>query len=279
MKEKIQFFKMHGGGNDFILIDGRELKAPFENEVIRRLCDRHMGIGADGLMILGESDRADFRIDYFNADGYAAGMCGNGARCAVMLMYKVFDAPRQCTFEIQGEIYEAEVKTNEMVQLKMQPFQILHRPEELQALCTEGIQKMLWVDSGVPHLVVEITSSLDDLDVNAMGAALRYHPMFEPQGTNVNFISVKEEGWLRVRVYERGVEKETLSCGTGAVACAVYASLQFGWESPIMVESPGGALVVVFDRDWQSIYLLGPVELVFVGVVFPEFFKSKKEKR
>ncbi len=271
----IRFTKMHGGGNDFILLDNRDHRIPpGAHQLIRKLCTRHSGVGADGLMLLEESSQADFRLFYFNADGYPAEMCGNGARCAVWLAYRLHMAPRHCRFEIQQQFYEAEILSEFMVKLKMPPPQILTQPDGLTELLNNKFPEMLWLNTGVPHLVVRVNEPPETIDVAVEGETLRHHPVFQPDGTNVNFVYPKEKDYLRARVYERGVEKETLACGTGAVACGIYAALQLGAYSPVKVEYPGGILHVEFKADFSEVFLNGPVTPVYEGTLSREFMIS-----
>ncbi len=271
----IRFYKMHGAGNDFVLLDNRDHQiSPVDHELIHSLCVRHTGIGADGLMLLDESSQADFRLFYFNADGYPAEMCGNGARCAVWFANRLNIAPQQCRFEIQQQLYEAEILSDLQVKLKMQPPQILLKQEGLTELLTGKFPDMLWLDTGVPHLVVRLTEPPEKIDVAGEGGSLRHHPLVQPDGTNVNFVYPEENDYLQVRVYERGVEKETLACGTGAVACGIYAAVQLGAFSPVKVEYPGGILNVEFKADFSEVFLNGPVIPVYEGTLSREFMNS-----
>ena len=269
----LHFYKMHSAGNDFILIDNRQAQFDPENHVrIRMLCSRRTGIGADGLLLLEESATADFRLSYYNADGFPAEMCGNGARCAVYLAHRLKMAPPQCRFEIRDHIYEAETMPDQRVRLQMVPPRVLLAPDELAQISTGDFPEMMWLNTGVPHLVIRVNTPPEKLDVDKWGAHFRNHPRFHPPGTNVNFVNPVKPNHLRVRVYERGVEQETLACGTGAVACGVYAALRLSAASPVMVEPPGGTLPGEFSRDLTNVTLSGAVVLIYEGRISPEFF-------
>ena len=260
------FYKMHGAGNDFIMFDNRSgWMAPDAYEKFRKLCQLHTGIGADGLMLLSESDSADFKLDYFNADGYPGNMCGNGARCAVFLAHTLGIAPARCSFEINRVHYQAEVQQNRQVRLRMQMPEIVMESQELSSLLPGQFDMAYWVDTGVAHLVVKSNDPLEQVDVNKWGSYLRHHWLFRPDGVNVNFVYPGEHQSFHARVYEKGVEAETLACGTGAVACGFFAAKELNWTSPVSVIFPGGELRVEFENDFQGTYLNGAVSLVFEG--------------
>ncbi len=269
--ETKHFYKLHGAGNDFIILDNRPGNCPeavFDgtaHDRIARICARHTGVGADGFMLISDSQRADFALAYYNADGRPGEMCGNGARCAVWLACQLGIAPENCTFDVWGQLYRATVTDKYRVRLQMRPPIILKSDAELSALKSDGFSAMFWLDTGVPHLVIEFADQLDGLDVMRWGKYFREHALFQPSGTNVNFVQPSGDQQLTVRIYERGVENETLACGTGAVACAVFAAKKFGWASPVTVKSPGGWLFVDFDEALQEITLTGPVCEVFTG--------------
>ncbi len=271
--ETRHFYKLHGAGNDFVLLDNRPGQRPeavfdgTDHARIARICARHTGVGADGLMLLSESPSADFCLAYYNADGRPGEMCGNGARCAVWLAHHLDIAPSRCTFEVWGERYEAEVLAAQQVRLRMRPPRFLGDDAGLPDLPPENFSDAMWMNTGVPHLVLVARVPLADLDVRHWGRHFRYHPHFAPAGTNVNFIRPGDPGVLQVRVYERGVENETLACGTGAVACGIFAAQKWGWPSPVTVQSPGGRLIIEFSGGFRTIYLNGPVTPVFEGTL------------
>src|SRR5438270_1064998 len=214
----LRFTKMNGAGNDFILIDNRAGDVHLLRSQIVRLCDRHRGVGADGVLLLeNATNRADFRMRYFNADGGEAEMCGNGARCFARFAVKVAAAKEKISFETQAGVISAELK-GDLVTLGMT------EPTDLRLHLELGIagenKTVHFVNSGVPHVVIPVPN-IDDVDVRREGAAVRYHKIFSPSGTNVNFIDKRGAKKIAIRTYERGVEDETLACGTGIVASAL----------------------------------------------------------
>jgi diaminopimelate epimerase len=274
-EKKNHFYKMHGAGNDFILIDNRaDAFDATDHRKIKKMCAHHIGIGADGLMLISESVKNDFKLEYFNANGLPAEMCGNGARCAVSLAHRLKLAPHQCSFEIDDKNYQAEVLKNGFVRLSMGSSTLLMDDVQMRFLRKPEFKSMYWMEAGVPHLVIIVKDLPDKLDdIVEWGKHLRYHWMFRPRGTNVNFIYPFDKNHLQGRVYERGVENETLACGTGAVACAFVAMKEYGWNSPISVHYPGGQLQVEFDGDFQDVFLNGRVFLTFEGEFNSDYFE------
>lgn len=263
---RVHFYKMHGAGNDFILVDNTSgIFHGAESGVFSKICITHTGVGADGVMLLEKSNGADFRLKYFNSDGLPAEMCGNGARCAVFLANYLKMAPQKCSFEINDVVYHAELISEKQVRLQMYPPEILIPPPETDSLLSDNFKKAIWLRVGVPHFVVESKSSLKELNIIHWGQYYRYHDKFKSSGTNVNFVFPMQTNILKARVYERGVENETLACGSGAVACAVYANQVYKWDSPISIHFPGGILKVEFEPNYEKIFLIGPVEQVFEG--------------
>src|SRR6266496_3348400 len=211
----LRFTKMNGAGNDFVLIDNRAGDIHLDRSEVVRICDRHRGVGADGILLLERATNgADFRMRYFNADGGEAEMCGNGARCFARFANKVAGAQRKISFETPAGVIGAEL-TQDLVTLQMT------EPTDLRLNVTvRGANEnktVHFINSGVPHVVVPV-SQIDDVDVRRQGAAIRHHEMFSPKGANVNFIEKRGTKQIAVRTYERGVESETLACGTGVVA-------------------------------------------------------------
>jgi diaminopimelate epimerase len=264
--DTIHFYKMQGAGNDFILIDNTAgILHGVEAGLFKNLCLRHTGIGADGIMLLERSESSDFNLKYFNSNGLPAEMCGNGARCAVYLANDLGLAPQKCSFQIGSEIYKAEILPEKSVRLQMQLPKILQTAKETESLLLDDFERGMYLNTGVPHLVIEMRRPLDDLDVIGVGRKYRYHEKFKPSGTNVNFVFSQKQNHLLARVYERGVEAETLACGSGAVACGVFANQAYEWNSPISVHFPGGILRIEFEPGYKKIFLVGPVEHVFEG--------------
>jgi diaminopimelate epimerase len=251
----IEFYKYQGTGNDFIMIDDRENKFDIvDDALITALCERRMGIGADGLILLREHDTLDFEMIYFNSDGNQSSMCGNGGRCIIAFAHMLEMIDTETTFmaidgEHKGEIMEHGIS------LKMQDVTKI-----------EGVGDGLVLDTGSPHYI-EMVDELDNLDVNKEGRKIRNSTPFKKQGINVNFVLDAAE--LQVRSYERGVEAETLSCGTGVVATALamhYANCIEG--NLISVNTKGGELTVSFEEfngTYRNIWLSGEASMVYVG--------------
>jgi len=254
---KINFFKYQGAGNDFILIDNRTLWFDDKNgSLIRFLCDRRFGVGADGLMLLQNDPGYDFRMRYFNSDGQEASMCGNGGRCMVAFARKLNLIQDQTSFMAVDGFHEATLGSDGQVTLKMMDVAII-----------EKISEDYFLDTGSPHYVI-FRDSLEGLDVVAEGRKIRYNERFRETGTNVNFVQLKN-GKLTVYTYERGVEDETLACGTGITAAALCAALKTGNQKGIFqVTAKGGKLSVSFEKKgegFRNIWLKGPAEFVFEG--------------
>lgn len=253
----IHFYKYQGTGNDFILIDDRTHTFVAEPTLISRLCHRRFGIGADGLILLRTHPDYDFEMVYFNADGAEGSMCGNGGRCTVRFAHDLGLFSDHTTFLAVDGPHEATA-TPDIIHLKMSPVHGLDRHETYDFLNT-----------GSPHYVAYV-EQVDTTDVVAIGRAVRYGEVYGPVGgTNVNFVEVQSPNHLKVRTYERGVEDETYSCGTGVTACALSAHAHFGWEGPIQIEVVGGQLQIAFREispaQYDDIYLIGPAVRVFEG--------------
>jgi len=264
----LRFTKMDGAGNDFILIDNRAGDIKLNRSQIARLCDRHRGIGADGILLLeNPSDHADFRMRYFNADGGEAEMCGNGARCFARFANKLAGADEKISFETPAGIISAEL-AGDLVTLQMTEPTDLRLSIHLRIGAEKGI--VHFINSGVPHVVVPV-AQVGNVDVTREGSAIRYHEMFSPKGANVNFIEKRGADKIAVRTYERGVEDETLACGTGVVASALVFAVTENVKGPITVIARGGdELRVGFDRidkQFRNVTLTGPAEFVFEGAI------------
>jgi diaminopimelate epimerase len=264
----LRFTKMNGAGNDFILIDNRVGHIDLSRSQIARLCDRHRGIGADGILLMeNPSNHADFRMRYFNADGGEAEMCGNGARCFARFAKKVAGAEDKISFETPAGIIAAEL-AGDLVTLQMTG------PTDLRLnvpLRIGGETRIVhFINSGVPHVVVPV-AQVGDVDVSREGSAIRCHEAFSPKGANVNFIEKCGADKIAVRTYERGVEDETLACGTGVVASALIFAATENTSGPIAVIARGGdELQVGFERvdnQFRNVTLTGPAEFVFEGTI------------
>lgn len=267
---KLHFWKMNGAGNDFVMLDNRDLSIRLEKQQIARLCDRHRGIGADGILLVEPAtDGGDFRMRYYNADGGEAEMCGNGARCFgryVNLLYQ--NALKSVKFETLAGTISAEFEGDQVRINMSEP----HSLKLNQSLNVAGRQLTVHsINTGVPHAVVFV-DDLDSADVLTLGAGLRYHEAFAPKGTNANFVKPLGGNSIAIRTYERGVEGETLACGTGMVACGLIHHELSGSPAPILVRVKGGeTLRVGFEEtqphQYRNVTLFGPADFVFEGEV------------
>ena len=264
----LRFTKMNGAGNDFVLLDNRAGNLALSGAQIARLCDRHRGVGADGVLLLeGRADGADFRMRYYNADGGEAEMCGNGARCFARYADRTAGPFAQLTFETPAGVIGAQL-VGELVTLRMSDPNDLRLDLEVPV----GGEKFAasYVDSGVPHVVVPV-AKIDDVDVRSLGSALRHHPLFAPRGANANFSEQRGPRHIAIRTYERGVEDETLACGTGVVASALLFAVRENVSGPIEVQVRGGdTMQVDFKRsgdDFSEVTLTGPADFVFDGEI------------
>ncbi|HTY37085.1 MAG TPA: diaminopimelate epimerase [Bacteroidota bacterium] len=264
---------MSGAGNDFVVIDNRSHRIRNGASIAQRLCDRRWGVGADGLILIEKSRKAAFRMMYFNADGSYGGMCGNGGRCAALYAFSHGIAPRQHKFEAVKHIYAAFVKKQEVV-LEMTPPHDMRVNEMLKT--SRGNAGSSFINTGSPHVVIPVEnlgrgSDLETLDVLGLGKEIRYNPAFGVEGANVNFIERIDAKSLRMRTYERGVEDETLACGTGSVASALVASRLWGMKTPVKVIARSGKTLRIefnqMDGDFVDVKLIGPAKTVFHGVV------------
>ena len=263
----LRFTKMNGAGNDFILFDNRSGAIDLNRNQIAQLCNRHRGIGADGILLLEKpTNRADFRMRYFNADGGEAEMCGNGARCFARFANKV-GGQAKISFETLAGVISAELKGDSVTLRMTEPTDLRFNVELPMAA---GNKTVHFINSGVPHVVIPV-SKIDGADVRRDGAAIRHHKMFSPNGTNVNFIEKRGPNKIAIRTYERGVDDETLACGTGIVASALIFAASEKSSSPITVLARGGdELQVGFEKveeGFRNVTLTGPAEFVFEGTI------------
>lgn len=265
----LKFWKMNGAGNDFVVVDNRDGAYPLDRAQIARLCNRQRGVGADGYLAVEPAQNgADHRMRYYNADGGEAEMCGNGARCFARFVNQLQGGGLSSTnFETIAGTITAEFIGDEVRIELSEPF-ALSLGEELDVAGeTTTVHS---VNTGVPHAVIFV-DDLPAVPIRETGAAVRYHDRFAPAGTNVNFVKVLEPGHIAIRTYERGVEDETLACGTGMVACAIMHHLLADVPSPIRVDVAGGeTLEVGFEKteegSFHHVTLLGPAEFTFEGV-------------
>lgn len=268
MKVKIKFWKLHGAGNDFIIVDDRLMRFPLSDRAwIERICSIHSGIGAEGLILIQPSDQASFCMRFFNPDGLEAEMCGNGIRCAARLACDLEIAGKEMTIKTKAGVLSAAVTENG-VRVAMPPPSGTRLNFPVQASGKSIICS--FVNTGVPHVVVA-TDNLETVDLQRMGPLLRRHRDFAPAGTNVDYMCITGGHSLSVRTYERGVEGETLACGTGITACAVVAVLMNKVTPPVGVKCRHGDILEVdFKRNGDNVKdvtLLGPVEYVFEGEI------------
>lgn len=257
----IPFFKYQGTGNDFILVDNRNnAYSGIPEQEIKRLCDRRFSIGADGLMMLNHKNGFDFEMKYFNADGKPGSMCGNGGRCIVRFAYDLGIHKESYHFMASDGEHLAEIETgSNIINLKMK-----------DVPGYKEVDGHFIVDTGSPHYI-EFVDDVMDMDVLKEGTEIRYSEPFAKEGINVNFVQNKSEEGIIVRTYERGVEDETFSCGTGVTACALVCHHNDVGYNDVTVTTKGGELVVKYDRSYENaftnIWLCGPAEKAFEGKV------------
>ena len=258
----MQFYKYQGAGNDFVMVDNRH-QVLFKNDTktIKHLCDRKFGIGGDGLILLEESNQPneDFKMVYFNADGNESSMCGNGGRCIVAFANFLQIIDKKAAFSAIDGFHEATIEDG-LVSLKMSDVKEV-----------EENNSFLFLNTGSPHHVL-FSEGIDTLDIKKEGAAIRYSDLYNAAGgTNVNFVETRGKDVLKVRTYERGVEDETLSCGTGVTAAAIAAFITGRTSSgKVRLETRGGDLSVSFEKEgtgFKDIWLTGPAEQVFQGTI------------
>ena len=256
----IPFTKMHGAGNDFIMVDDRALTFPIDDtEFIQRISSRRTGIGCDGILLIQPSETADFRMRFINPDGGEQDMCGNGARCIARLAFKQGIAAERMTMETAAGYVLATILSDQVCLEMTEPVDLqLDLPLEME-------WPVDFVNTGVPHAVAWVEDPAA-LDLAVVGSRIRYDDHFSPNGTNANFAKVEADGSIAVRTYERGVEAETLACGTGATAVAVIAA-EKGWVNlPATVHCAGGFDLVI-DSVQGATTLTGGAEFVFEGEV------------
>lgn len=272
---KIPFMKMSGSGNDFILIDHREplLKKDRVKDFVRKVCRRRVSVGADGLILIERSPKADFKWRFYNADGSEAEMCGNGGRCAARFAYLKGIAGPSLKFETLAGILSARVN-GKKVNLEMtQPFGL----KLDQAIMIDSMEQIISsINTGVPHAIIFV-EDLEGMDIVRMGRAIRNHSFFSPAGTNADFVRVKKDSQLSIRTYERGVEDETLACGTGAVASALIAAFKGFVKSPVSIETKGGeVLTVSFEieaKEVKKVFFEGDVSIVYEAEMWEEAYQ------
>lgn len=264
MKE-IPFYKMVASGNDFVVIDNRRKVVADGVRLSQALCSRHEGVGADGVLLVEDGPKADYRIRIFNADGSEAEACGNGFRCAALLAHERFGFAKKQRFESLSGVIDAEVKGSRIRVRLADPGDLRGR-EKLQISGRDLHYD--YVNTGVPHTVIFV-EGLAQIPVSEIGREIRFHSEFKPAGTNVNFVEVTGPQSIAIRTYERGVEEETLACGTGVSASAIVSSRRGYTKPPVQVKTRGGEVLTVdFSRkgtEIRDVYLEGEARLVFEG--------------
>lgn len=260
---------MNGAGNDFVVLDNRTGHLGLTRDQVVRLCDRHRGVGADGLMLLVPSrlGQADWAWDFYNSDGSEAEMCGNGARCFARFIQRLTGVEDRVSFETLAGPIGARID-GDRVSVNLTPPRDLRLNESIRT--SVGDFAFSSVDTGVPHVVLFVPEA-DEVSVSALGSEIRRHSRFAPKGANVNFVQVLHPGAIRVRTYERGVERETLACGTGVAAAALVSTAVHDFPSPINVRVRGGdTLRVSFERTaagFSDVRLAGPADFVYEGKI------------
>src|SRR4030042_1678955 len=272
--KEIEFYKMSGSGNDFIIIDNRNLSMNVGDlsTFVRRICARNISVGADGLLLIEPSESADFKWRFFNSDGSVAEMCGNAARCVARFAFLKGIAGKKLSFETLAGIISAEVNEN-VPKVKLTDPSPVNLDKKIVIDGREFILDI--IDTGVPHAVT-FMDNLESFDVFEWGRKIRRHEDFQPQGTNANFAMVINRHKIRVRTYERGVEDETLACGTGDVAAVLVAAQKNLVDSPVdVIVRSGETLRVYFPNKngrFKEIYLEGRVKIVYQGTLFEEAY-------
>jgi len=264
---KIKFTKAVATGNDFIIIDSRAGGLKELPKMAKLLCDRKRGIGSDGLLIMEKSKKADFRMRIFNPDGSEAEMCGNGSRCIALYAATEGIVSGEMTVDTLAGVLKASVK-KDIVRVR------LTEPKNIQwnmcLMIDKCPYKLNFVNTGVPH-VIHFVKDIEKVDVKNMGAHIRHHGEFSPDGTNADFVEVVGKDRIKIRTYERGVEDETLACGTGAVASAVISAEAEKMSSPVTVSTRSGEELKVYFKiiagDFKEVYLEGKAKLVYEGVI------------
>jgi diaminopimelate epimerase len=254
--KNVRFVKMHGAGNDFVLVDDRDGSFPCDHRIVAAMANRPDGIGCEGVILVQNSDTADFKMRFFNPDGSEADLCGNGARCVAAFAHEIGAASgRAMRFETAAGFVDAELLDEDLVRIAMPA------PKRISDD---------FVIVGVPHKIV-VVENLAKTDVNGEGRRIRMSDEFAPAGTNVDFVSYRAPQRVLIRTYERGVEAETHACGTGSVAAAVVGVASYGLQFPVSVKTSGGYELtvggVVDDSGFSDITLTGPVKRVCEGVI------------
>ena len=257
---QVEFYKYQGTGNDFVMIDNRLVTFPKENTaLVAHLCNRRFGIGGDGLILLENDSESDFKMVYYNSDGSQSTMCGNGGRCLVAFAKKLNVIGNSTTFNAVDGLHHATVSEDGIVSLQM-----------IDVLNIKKESYYTYLDTGSPHHV-QIVNDLENYNVKEQGASIRYSELYGKQGSNINFVKKIDATTFSLRTYERGVEDETLACGTGATAVAIAMNATGTTDATVIdLNVEGGKLVVSFDKKddkYTNVYLKGPAKFVFEGTI------------
>ena len=278
--QKISFTKMSGSGNDFIVIDNRKKIVKNPSAFAKKYCDRKFGVGADGILLVENSKIADFRMVYYNSDGSRASFCGNGARCISLFAYTNNIAPQKMSFESDAGLITSEIKNDISchcersaswrrawqscyVKIKMPNPKDIKQNIEIKV--DNRKLDVSFANTGVPHVIVYV-KEIKNIDVDNLGKKIRWHRQFQPQGTNVNFVKILGKNKIQVRTYERGVEGETLACGTGVVASSVISITKGLALSPVNALTQGGEILKVY-HDCCNTFFEGKVNITFEGKI------------
>lgn len=275
--EKISFMKMNGCGNDFIVVDDRKgklVKSFNLSDFVKHVCKRRISVGADGVIVIKKSDKADFMMRYFNADGSEGEMCGNGARCVSMFAYLKSIVKSNMKFETIAGIYESQRKSENSVKVKFPRVNIENIKLNQKYDFNGNIKDFHYALVGVPHTVLfeKNVKEIKDSNFISMSRKIRYTAALFPDGTNVNFIQIMDRHNIIIRTYERGVEDETFACGTGATASAIVSGMLDKVDSPVRVYVQGGILTVYYllKKEYiDEVYLEGNVRIVVQGYLLP----------
>ena len=257
---KITFTKCHANGNDFILILEKNFPKNISKKIIiNKLCDRNKGVGADGLLIISDSDKYDFLLNYYNSDGSWETLCANGSRCACLYMYTNNKVENNIVFMTGDGVHYANINKDNTISMSM------ITPRYSSKLISPEGYKGYFIDSGAPHFVTELENltTKDDLINDAKN--IRFNEAFSERGTNVNFYNKKSENILNVLTYEKGIENFVLSCSSGSTAVVFHAAKKFNLKSPTTTVSPGGKLKFIYDDLWKDAWCVGPAEILFTA--------------
>jgi len=274
--KRIPFVKMNGCGNDFVIIDNRK-KVMFEGDLsdfARKICKRRVSIGADGLLVVENSLKHDFKMRLFNPDGTEGEMCGNGARCIAKFAFLEGIANKKMIFETLAGTICAEVK-DKYIGIELPNVKINEIIKDKKITINGQNYDYSYLFLGVPHCVIFLKENLPDEYLFNLGRKIRFHKKHFPKGTNVNFVKVENNNTLFVKTYERGVEEITLSCGTGSLSSAIISYLDKNINPPIKVKTKGGTLTIDFTRDkniFKNILLLGDVKIIARGELLPQSY-------